>query len=194
MQPTLRQAQSGWFAPLCEWVVTKMLRIILIILIILSWGGGILSFYDGYQNANMPTQFYFVFPLILIINVLCAKYLYSKSKKNKTEWALFGLLGNINALLIFWFWTFCVDRWRQGKSVFGDWSKCYSIERRRVIFNHITRRFTRAPFLWHFLLSCLWDRLFTFLDFISHTRRRVSFSLGGILKISTLYEEYAQQV
>jgi len=54
------------------------------------------------------------------INVLCAKYLYSKAKRNKTEGALFGLLGNPNALLVFWLCAFYIGRWKQGKSEFGN--------------------------------------------------------------------------
>ena len=97
-----------------------MLKTFLIILIIIFWGGGIFAFFTTPQNTSMPFHNYILFPVGLLVNIICAKYLYSKAQDKKTEWALFGLLGNINALLIFWFWTFCLNRWRQGKRVFGD--------------------------------------------------------------------------
>lgn len=39
---------------------------------------------------------------LLTINCLCARHLYKKAEKNKAEWALFGLIGNLTALLCFW--------------------------------------------------------------------------------------------
>lgn len=39
---------------------------------------------------------------LIIVNSLCARYLYKKADKNKVEWALFGLIGNLTALLCFW--------------------------------------------------------------------------------------------
>jgi hypothetical protein len=45
----------------------------------------------------------FFFPLMAVINGLCANYLYRKATNKKAEWALFGFLGNVTALLVFWF-------------------------------------------------------------------------------------------
>jgi len=97
-----------------------MVRIILIFLVILSWGAGIIAYYDSYQMSNMPTYYYFSLPFIIILNILCAKYLHLKAQKKKLEWALFGLLGNINAVLVFWIWSYCINRWQKGESVFGN--------------------------------------------------------------------------
>jgi len=95
----------------------KMMKAVLIILVIFSLGGGIMALYVSYQSANMLD--YFWVPLYIVINSLCAKYLYSKAQSKKTEWALFGFVGNINALFVFWFWSYCTGRWRRGMSVFG---------------------------------------------------------------------------
>jgi hypothetical protein len=92
----------------------------LIILIILSLGGGIIAFS---QSSGMPTPYYFLLPVIILINFLCAKYLYSKAHNKKIEWALFGFLGNINALFVFWIWSFCSGNWRKGQSIFGNNSR-----------------------------------------------------------------------
>lgn len=96
------------------------MKIALIILIILSLSGSLVAFS---QSNGMPTQFYFMFPLIIIISFLCAKYLYSKALNNKIEWALFGFLGNINALFVFWIWSYCSGQWTKDHSIFGNNSK-----------------------------------------------------------------------
>jgi hypothetical protein len=67
----------------------------------------------------MPVYSYIVPLIIMLINVGCARILYSKAQSKEIEWAMFGLLGNINGLFVFWFWTFCIGRWSKGKSVFG---------------------------------------------------------------------------
>jgi hypothetical protein len=94
-----------------------MVRIVLIFLVMLSWGGGIIAYYGSYQMSNMPTYCYFSLPLIIILNILRAKYLHTKAQNKKAEWALFGLLGNISALPAFWIWSYCISRWEKGKSV-----------------------------------------------------------------------------
>jgi hypothetical protein len=99
-----------------------MMKAVLIILVIFSLGGGSMALYVSYQSANMLD--YFWVPLCIVINSLCAKYLYSKAQSKKTEWALFGFVGNINALFVFWLRSYCTDRWNRGRSVFGgksDW-------------------------------------------------------------------------
>ena len=100
-----------------EW---DKMKTALIILIILSLGGGIFAFL---QSNGMPTQFYFMLPFIILISLLCAKYLYSNARNKKIEWALFGFLGNINALFVFWIWSYCSGQWKKGQSILGNNSK-----------------------------------------------------------------------
>ena len=97
------------------------MKIALIILIVLSLGGGITAFIQS--NGRMPSQFYFMLPLIILISLLCAKYLYSNARNKKIEWALFGFLGNISALFVFWIWSYCSGQWKKGQSVLGNNSK-----------------------------------------------------------------------
>lgn len=69
----------------------------LIVLLIASYLGGFVA-----TLLINTTQAWVGLFVILFVNFLCGKYLYGRATRNKTEWALFGLIGNLNALLIFW--------------------------------------------------------------------------------------------
>lgn len=99
------------------------MRILLILIIIVCLGGSIAVFVNM-MNSSLPqsTQLTLIISLILtyIINALCAHYLYKKAKSKKIEWALFGFIGNLNAILFYYCKKYVAERWTQGKSVFGD--------------------------------------------------------------------------
>ena len=92
----------------------------LIILIALSLTGGLISVFSGISfRGNTAIIQILLFVCLLLVNVLCSRYLYKRSSIHKTEWALFGFLGNINALLIFWIVNEAVPNWKKGKSFFS---------------------------------------------------------------------------
>ena len=92
----------------------------LIILIVLSLTGGLISVVTGtsFSNNTVIIQI-LLLVCLLLVNFLCSMYLYKRSSKHKTEWALLGFLGNINALLIFWIINKAVPNWKNGKSFFS---------------------------------------------------------------------------
>ncbi len=94
-------------------------RLLLIFLIVLSWIGGIgaivgVSAGAGRIRWDMVVGVVFV----AIVNALWAQYLHRKAVARKTEWALFGFLGNITVLLVHWFITDIGAHWSGGKSFF----------------------------------------------------------------------------
>jgi len=97
-----------------------MLKITLAIIVFVSWTCGFYFYFRSFEAASIPVLFYYLFPLIFVINVLCGTFLYSKALKDKTEWALFGLLGNFNAILVYWIWRHFKERWEQGETVFRE--------------------------------------------------------------------------
>ncbi len=84
----------------------------------------ILAAYGGYFGSMLsrPAEVKeIVFAVLVIpISILCARYLYKKENKNKVEWALFGLLGNVSALFYHWIYRFFTDHWKKGKRVTGN--------------------------------------------------------------------------
>ncbi len=73
------------------------MKLFLIVLLIASYLGGF--FATLHFNTAQTWGSFFV---IVFINSLCGRYLYARASRNKMEWALFGLLGNLNAVFIFW--------------------------------------------------------------------------------------------
>jgi surface polysaccharide O-acyltransferase-like enzyme len=96
-----------------------MMKIILAVIIVISWACGLYVYLINLKTQSVPTPFDYLFPLIFVINVLCGRYLYSRAKDKKTEWALFGLLFSINAIVTYWIWNSFKERHKQGKSIFG---------------------------------------------------------------------------
>jgi len=94
------------------------MKLVLVILIVISWLCGVyVSHFDSFPN-RLPS-FDYLFIVIIGVNILCGMYLYSRAAEKKIEWALFGLLGNISVVLIFWLWNYFRNSWKKGKSVLG---------------------------------------------------------------------------
>jgi hypothetical protein len=70
------------------------LRVFLIILVILSYLGGV-GAVAGISNARgfVPIDILLVFFIVTVCNVASAFYLYKKAARSKVEWALFGAIG-----------------------------------------------------------------------------------------------------
>lgn len=77
----------------------KLVKISLIILNIICWSGAIASTIAHFQNGNDNALA--VLLLIVVINAVCARYLYTKAETNRIEWALFGLVGNWVAIVAY---------------------------------------------------------------------------------------------
>jgi hypothetical protein len=96
-----------------------MMKLILGILVVASWACGFYVYVTSLNIPSTPVQFLYLFPLVFVINLLCGRYLYKKAEKNQTEWALVGLLGNINAIFVYWIFNHLKERHKQSKSIFG---------------------------------------------------------------------------
>ena len=96
-----------------------MKKVLIILLILSLAGAAIATVMDYSYNGNIPVNRILMLLCILLINVFCANYLYKRASIHKVEWALFGFLGNINALFIFWILKDAIPRWKKGKSFFS---------------------------------------------------------------------------
>lgn len=95
------------------------MKIFLILLLAISWSCGIYAaFFENFPNK--PPIFDFLFLATIGLNILCGIYLHAKASTKRFEWALFGLLANIGAVLIFRLWSFLRKNRKQGKSVLPD--------------------------------------------------------------------------
>jgi hypothetical protein len=92
------------------------IRIFLIVFLILNLSCGISALLLSRNQSNVEKIALLVF--ILIINAICSNYLYKKAPKDKIEWALFGFMGNLSAIIIYHFKNYVVSRWSGGKSIF----------------------------------------------------------------------------
>ena len=72
-------------------------------MVTLSYIGGVGAI-AGISNArgSVPVDIVLVSLIVLVCNAASAIYLYKKATRSKVEWALFGSIGNLNALLFFW--------------------------------------------------------------------------------------------
>ena len=99
------------------------MRSLLILIIVVCLGASI-SAVMRMMNSNEPqsTQLTSIFMLVsvLILNAWSAYYLYKKAQSKKIEWALFGFLGNLNAILFYYCKNYLTERWGKGKSIFRD--------------------------------------------------------------------------
>nr|WP_321400462.1 hypothetical protein [uncultured Desulfobacter sp.] len=96
------------------------MKTFLVILVSLSYScgiGSIIAF--GIYKDVIPYKLILSFFFVSGINLAAAKYLFYKSPKCKAEWALFGAIGNINAILIFWLCGALWKNLKKGKSSFG---------------------------------------------------------------------------
>ncbi|MDD5492331.1 MAG: hypothetical protein PHV60_06600 [bacterium] len=94
------------------------MKTVLIIIDSLVYLGAILSIYKF--RGQLEAAFYIIMILAVILNIVCALYLYRKAQLNKTEWALFGLIGNLNAILVFWIWRYVISKWAEGEKVINS--------------------------------------------------------------------------
>jgi hypothetical protein len=96
------------------------IRVLLIILIVLSWVGGITSIMSLSTTAGRVRWDMVIWAVIIFAaNSFCARYLYRKAETRKTEWALFGFLGNTSALFVYWLVKDITSHWSRGKRYFG---------------------------------------------------------------------------
>jgi len=78
------------------------MRTFLVVVVILSYLSFVISSVmfamDGQLKLNTEVSLF----ALIIFNLYCSRYLYKKAEKNKVDWALFGSIGNLTALLCFW--------------------------------------------------------------------------------------------
>lgn len=92
------------------------MKIVLIILNTLVYLSMFFLMWKGpYEIITSLGMLFIVVPL----NILSARYLYHKASTNKVEWALFGLLGNINSVFYYWLWDKATSRWKKGEKFFS---------------------------------------------------------------------------
>lgn len=96
---------------------TTKIQIILIFLIALSYSLGL---YGSVVTYNHTGKLYFLLMpfCIIAVNGQCGFILFKKAKEYKTEWMLFGLLANWNALLFYWLIPPINNAWSKGKPYF----------------------------------------------------------------------------
>ena len=88
------------------------MRVILAILVMVSYMAGLVVL--SRKHAHLPAYIVPSLIFVVIINFFCSWYLYMKAARNKVEWALLGLIGNINAVILFWLfklWVGFSSKW-----------------------------------------------------------------------------------
>ena len=94
------------------------IRIFLIILIILSFLGGVGSTIAfSRHEESVKVNVILVMITIYVMNLICAFHLFNKSNNNKIEWALFGFLENITAIMVYCAKNYITSRWEKEKSI-----------------------------------------------------------------------------
>ncbi len=92
----------------------------LIAMVILGYTGFFISIAQFAMRKNGLQLDEIMYSMALIaINLLCSAWLYKKVNKNKVEWALFGVIGNLTALITFWLFKDVLDNWKRGKRNFS---------------------------------------------------------------------------
>jgi uncharacterized membrane protein len=95
------------------------MRLFLISVVIICYVGGIISIVVfSVHHDSIAKHIIGTFLFILLINILSARYLYAKAPTHKLEWALFGLIGNINAIFFHWLWRRIFSHWMRGRGLF----------------------------------------------------------------------------
>jgi len=73
----------------------------LVVVVILLYLGFVISTVmfamDGQLKLNTEVSLF----ALITFNLCCSRHLYKKAEKNKVEWALFGSIGNLTALICF---------------------------------------------------------------------------------------------
>ena len=83
------------------------MKIFLAVLVMVSYVAGFAAL--SLKHTHLPTYILPSLVFVVIVNFFCAWYLYLRAPRNKAEWVLFGLIGNINAVVIFWLVEFWVS-------------------------------------------------------------------------------------
>jgi dipeptide/tripeptide permease len=92
----------------------------LITIIVLSWLGLLSSAVTFVSHGTQHISEVLILITILVtVNFLSSRYLFNKAVENKVEWALFGFLGNITAIIFFWLFKNVLSNWKQGKRYFS---------------------------------------------------------------------------
>jgi peptidoglycan/LPS O-acetylase OafA/YrhL len=92
----------------------------LITIIVLSWLGLLSSAVNFVSHGTQQISEVLILITILVtVNFLSSRYLFNKAVENKVEWALFGFLGNITAIIFFWSFKDVLSNWKQGKRYFS---------------------------------------------------------------------------
>jgi cell division protein FtsW (lipid II flippase) len=91
----------------------------LIGIIVIQYTGVALSFMmsEKFRKQSLSEVIWFL--VVIAANFICARYLYNKAERSKHEWALFGFIGNLTALMIFFLFKDVVYNWRRGKRNFS---------------------------------------------------------------------------
>jgi len=83
------------------------MRILLAVLVMVSYVAGLAAL--SLNHTHLPAYIVPSLVFVVIINFFCAWYLYLTAQRNRVEWALSGLIGNVNAVIIFWLVKFWVS-------------------------------------------------------------------------------------
>jgi len=97
------------------------MRVILAILVMVSYVAGLVVL--SIKQAHLPAYIVPSLIFVVIINFFCSWYLYTRAQCNKVEWALLGLIGNINAIIVFWLvkiWVGFSNKWRPSSPSMQD--------------------------------------------------------------------------
>jgi hypothetical protein len=98
---------------------TVRLRLLLIVVNVLCWLGGASAVMALAEGGRLGWKDGLNLGILVTVSIVCATYLYWKVEGHRVEWTLFGLLGNVNALLVYWIVNYVRPRWRRGESVLG---------------------------------------------------------------------------
>lgn len=98
------------------------MRIFLIIILILNVLGfiGAIVVRSSIHNQQIQNYEIAIWICLLILSSICAYYLYQKTPENKINWALFGFIGNLNAIMFYYCKKYVTNKWSKGKSIFRD--------------------------------------------------------------------------
>ncbi len=95
------------------------MKIFLYTVVVLAYLGAGISTAMFARKGLLTIETELSFVALIIFNSCCARYLYKKADKSKIEWALFGLVGNLTAIICYWLFKDVLINWRRGKHNFS---------------------------------------------------------------------------
>lgn len=98
------------------------MKTVLILIDSLAYLGATISIYKFRRQLEATDYLAMIF--VVVLNSVCAYYLYKKAQQNKAEWALLGFAGNLTSLFIFWIWGYVVSKWEKGEKVIKSGYGC----------------------------------------------------------------------